>query len=359
MTSVFDAFLRGRAHDMLTIAPEIATPRLFSDAKHEHIATRRAAGLFDFSFMGCLEIKGPGSLAFLHAVQTRTLHALATNRIAYTLLLRDDGTVLNDATVWRHADDRYWLFVGRRNDLVHFAASGNAFDVTLTDISQRHAVIAPQGPASAAIIARCFDGQDVTLPYYGFRRLEFADCECWLARIGYSGESGYELVVRADLAPSLWQALVHAGRTHGLTECGFEAIDTLRIEAGHILFTRELASPVTPAELGLTRLVDFYANDFCGASARRQHSPLTRRLVGLLPMKEASTTLTLPDQLKAGCGALTSAAWSPVFERTLGIGFVHPEDAYPGTAVRLMDGRRARVARLPFYDPGKVLPRRG
>jgi len=284
---------------------------------------------------------------------------LQAGRIAYTLLLRDDGTVLNDATVWRLGNEHYWLFVGRRADFDHIAGSARAFNVTVTDISREHAVIALQGPASKRIIERCFAGQQVTLPYYGFERLEFSDGDCWLARIGYSGETGYEFVLADAAAAALWQALRAAGEDSGLLECGFAAVDSLRIEAGHILFTRELAAPVMPLELGLTRLVDFYAHDFRGAQALRSRRwlPLQRRLAGLLPENKSVSPTSLPEHLAPGSGTLTSVCWSPVFGRTLGIGFVRAEDAYAGTAVTLADGTRAHVARLPFYDPGKALPR--
>jgi aminomethyltransferase len=359
VTTAFARFLHTRCAATLTLAPGIATPRYFSDPRHEHLATRRAAGLFDFSFMCCADIAGPASAAFLASLQTRALDGLAAGRIAYTLLLRDDGTVLNDATVWRLGHDHYWLFVGRRGDFDHIADSARGFNVTVTDISQQHAVIALQGSASRRIIERCFAGRPVTLPYYGVEQLRFADGDCRLARIGYSGETGYEFVVADAAAPSLWRALCAAGEDSGLLECGFDAIDTLRIEAGHLLFTRELAAPVTPLELGLTRLIDFHAHDFHGAPALRSRRwlPLQRRLAGLLPDNQTTSPASLPDYLAPGCGTLTSVCWSPVFERTLGIGFVGADDAYPGSAITLADGTRARVARLPFYDPGKMLPR--
>ncbi len=343
----------------LTVAPGIPTPRYFSDPQHEHLATRRSAGLFDFSFMCCAEITGPASAAFLQALQTRALDGLPAGRIAYTLLLRDDGTVLNDATVWRLNSEHYWLFVGRRADFEPVAQSAREFNVTVTDISRQHAVIALQGPASRRIIERCFAPQQVALPYYGFERLKFADRDCWLARIGYSGEMGYEFVLADAAAEALWQALCDAGAESGLLECGFDAVDSLRIEAGHWLFMRELAAPVTPLELGLARMVDFHGHDFRGARALRslRWRPLQRRLTGLLPQNHSVLATRLPEHLAPGNAMLTSVCWSPVFGRKLGIGFVNADDAYPGSAVMLADRTRAHVARLPFYDPGRFLPR--
>ena len=188
----------------------------------------------------------------------------------------------------------------------------------------------------------------------------FGNAECWIARLGYSGEAGYEIVIADTAAAALWESLLEAGRDAGLVECGFDTIDSLRIEAGHILFTRELASPMTPFELGFARLVDLDRREFYGAAAlrrcRRQEPP--RRLVGLLPAQDAEAELGVPRRLEAGSAIMTSACWSPLLGKRIGMGFVAAGDAAPGTLVRLASGARARVARLPYYDPAKVLPRR-
>ena len=355
----FERFLAARSAATVAIAPGIGTPRRFSDPSQEHLATRRAAGLFDFSFMGCAEISGSPGLAFLDSLQTRALGALRPGRIAYTLLLRDDGTVLNDATVWRIASDRYWLFVGRRSDLEAVTGASAWPGATVGDISHRHAVIAVQGPASPRVIERCFPGQRLSaIPYYGFAAARFSRTDCLVARIGYSGETGYELVTTDAAASELWLALLAAGTGHGLTECGFEATDSLRVEAGHVLFSHELATPVTPFELGLGRLVDFYRGPFRGAVALRAQrwQPPQRRLVGLLAPAGARAGL-LPQQLRPGAAAVTSSRWSPLFARWLALGYVNGVDRYPGTVVALADGTNARVARLPYYDPAKRLAR--
>ena len=361
VASEFSAFLASRCADTVELAPGIATPRCFSDAAGEHLATRRAAGLFDFSFMYCAEITGADSGNFLAALQTRAVDTLPCGRIAYTLLLRDDGSVLIDATVWRLDSDRYWLFTGRRGDANYVADFARAYDVALTDRSTLQSVLAVQGPASAGIIECTLGTADVrALPYFGFMQLAFAGAECQVARIGYSGELGYEIVIADAVAPALWSALIEAGNDYGLREGGFAAIDSLRIEAGHLLFTRELAALAAPAELGLTRLIDFYRQEFCGAAAvRAQRWRLpARRLVGLLPLRGARfAPATAPARTRA-TACMTSKAWSPLMECELGMGFVAAGDAYSGTTVTLDSGERAKVARLPFYDPARRLPRR-
>jgi len=142
MTNALSAYLAGRAAAIAEISAGITTSKHFTDARREHLATRSAAGLFDFSFMGCYEIGGSDSRPFLRVVQTRALQTLAVGRVAYTLMLRDDGSVLNDATVWRLARDRYWLFSGQRSDFASVSAMASPYAVTVTDVSSQHSVIA-------------------------------------------------------------------------------------------------------------------------------------------------------------------------------------------------------------------------
>jgi aminomethyltransferase len=314
--------------------------------------------------MGCAEITGDQAFACLDYLQTRNLAGLAPGRIAYTLILREDGSVLNDATVWNLGQNRYALFVGRREDLSQVTRAGARCGADVADRSDALAVLAIQGPMADRVLREWLAPQPLPdLPYFGFASIELRGEHCWLARIGYSGERGCELIAPAGTAVALWESLTAAGIAHQLAECGFDATDSLRIEAGHPLFERELAIAVSPSELGLERLVEPYGRSFCGGAELRK--ALTRRLVGLLPFARggllreqvASALEPAPLRLRNDAAAMTSACFSPIFERWLALGFVRSADRHPGTLVTLGEGLSARVARLPFYDPAKRLPR--
>lgn len=309
-----------------------------SGACEEHRATRRVAGLFDFSFMGLHEFAEP---AALQALQSRNLARLAPGRIAYTLLLNDDGSVFNDATVWRHDDGRWWLFSGRRSD-----AGWIASRATPRVRSGEHAVLALQGPASGAILARLLGERVVlALHYFDFAPFLLAAHRGYVGRIGYSGELGYEIVIAAGEGAALRHALLEAGRGCGLRECSFAAADSLRIESGYVLFDREITGCERPGELGLARLVE---------RPRPWPTDAERRLVGLEIEPLAAPTRPRPWLPLA---RVTSECDSPTFGRRLALGFVAGGDAGPGSLVGLDDGRLARVSRLPFYDPLRRLPR--
>jgi aminomethyltransferase len=294
-------------------------------AAEEHLATRRAAGLFDFSFMGLYEFRGKPSMQRL---QTRNLDALAPGQLAYTLVLNDDGSVFNDATVWHLDAGRFWLFTGRRSDFERFRGAAR-------DRSGEYAVFALQGPASGRILARLVDREAVLGLQY-FRFIERNGLV--IARLGYSGELGYELLVPTSLGPALRQTLLDTGRDDGLRECSFEAANSLRIECGYVLFDRELDGRANPRELGLERLVD-----------KAKRFPITRKLVGL-------EILDAPARQALAAAQVTSECFSPIVGRQIALAFSSPEAA-AGEHVRLADGRAARVAKLPFYDPDRRRPR--
>ena len=294
--------------------------------REEHLATRRAAGLFDFSFMGLFEFSGA---AALDRLQSRRLTDIEPGRAAYTLLLNDDGSVFNDATVWNMGADRWWLFTGRPKDIAWLGAAAR-------DLSGQHAILALQGPASGAILAHLIGADTIQ----HLRYFHIVDIHKMLvARLGYSGELGYELLVpRAD-SKRLWQSILDAGREEGVRECGFEAANSLRIESGYVLFEREIDGRANPRELGLERLVSDPGRTF----------GLSRKLVGL-------EFTDRPAHVEVPSAHVTSECDSPTLGKRIALSFAAP-DAKPGDGVKLDDGRVARVAKLPFYDPGKQLPR--
>jgi aminomethyltransferase len=290
-------------------------------AREQHLATRRAAGLFDFSFMGHYE------LSSVRGVQSRDLEHLEPGQIAYTLLLNDDGSVFNDATAWRLAGDRWWLFTGRRSDTERLHGISR-------NRSGEYAIAALQGPASARILARLVDPELVrSLRYFRFVQLG----AMLVARLGYSGELGYELLVPRAESKRLWQSLLDAGRDEGVRECGFEAANSLRIESGYVLFDREIDGRANPRELGLERLAPNWKFE------------ATRKLVGL-QIVERQPGADLP------IAQVTSECDSPVLGKRIALAFAAP-DARPEDFVRLGDGRVACIAPLPFYDPNRQLPR--
>lgn len=283
----------------------------------EHLATRASAGLFDFSFMSLYEF---ARLEALQGLQTRDLRRLAPGQIAYTLLLGPDEAVLIDATVWRLDEHRFWLFTGK------------PLPAGAQDRSGEHAILALQGPGSGAILARLVGEVAVrALKYFRFASMK----DMTVGRLGFSGELGYELLVPVAQGPRLRQTLLGLG----VPECGWAAADSLRIESGYVLFDREIDGHANPRELGLDRLIE-----------PRRRFPLRKALVGL-QLLEGGPQEDLPKAY------VTSECRSPTLGKPLALAYTQPNSATHGTIVRLDDGRTARVATLPFYDPERRRPR--
>lgn len=323
-------------------------PLRFDNSLSEHHATRYACGLFDFSFMGGWEFTGSQAVANLTRLQTRDLAALAPGQITYTLMCRDDGSVFNDATVWKFSDQHYWLFSGRKSD-------HEWVGLDLACIDNTHAMLALQGPNSARVLATLTGAETIRqLGYFRFAATTLCNHACQIGRIGYSGELGYELIVPADAAPLIWQSLLDAGQRFGIRPCGFEAANLLRIESGYILFSSELAQPRSPGELGLARLVTSSSSETRGHAAlraplRREHSTLV-----CVELSEPRLKSTGPSPLAL---ELTSSAFSPLTGRHLGLGFTSAKHSALRTRLICEDGREAAVCRLPYYDSQRLRPR--
>lgn len=367
MSEHFYNYLRSRRVPLSEMEPGVVTPLRFSVPSQEHQATRRRAGLFDFSFMSCFQIGGPEARPFLERLQTRNLARLQPGRFLYTLLLREDGSVHIDATLWDLGQGRYWIITGRRNDRRHLERVATGLDVVIEDRSGRDAVFALQGPASHAILGELLEDEVLPLRYFGFRPTRLCGDPILLARAGYSGEAGYEILADSARAVSVWSHLAEGRRSGEVVECGLECIDSLRVEAGLILFARELVWRLTPQTLGLARLVDAPGvPGFLGADALRRHQASPRgslKLVGLMPQRGSIPAPDLPPvphaapEIQPGHALVTSRIDSPIWGHGLGLGLVRMEDAWPGSRVIATNGARMVVARLPFYDPAKRLPR--
>ena len=160
-----------------------------------------------------------------------------------------------------------------------------------------------------------------------------------------------------EAAAQAWIDFCAIGFPYGLRPCGFHAANSLRIESGYILFASELTQPVTPYQLGLERFVDLHAYAFNGSGALRMlrgQSP-AQTLKGITI--DCETTAFLGKSNQRAHAQITSQCYSPIFERVLGFAFVDSSHARLGTTVYTENGCRSHVARLPFYDPPRFLPR--
>lgn len=334
----------------------------------EHETVRSAAGLFDVSHMGRFEIDGAGAVPFINSLITNDLEKAAENQLLYTPMCNEQGTVLDDVTVYRMPDrillvanagnlDRIWSWLEKQS------ASWKGAPVRLRNRSTELAQIAFQGPATEEIFAPMVDADLKGLGYY--RHLQ-----AWVhgipgvvvSRNGYTGEDGFEIYLPAPRAAELWRAILEAGHERGVAPIGLGARDTLRLEMTYALYGHELDLETTPLEAGLQWTVKMKKPGFMGKAAleKQKADGLRKSLIGFavdgnrMPrqgqsiLKESGAT----GESDAILGPVTSGGFCPSLKQGMGLGFVPPEFSPVGTRLRI-DVRGtavdAQVVERPFY----------
>jgi aminomethyltransferase len=262
-------------------------PLRYTSETAEHLAVRRAAGLFDLSHMGEITLTGPVAAAALDYALVGNLSALRPGRARYTMICAEDGGVLDDLVVYRLGESEFLVIANAANTAVVYealAARADGHDTNVADTTQDYALVAVQGPEAAGILAP-LTGLDLDqIRYYAGSFTEVAGRRAWVARTGYTGEDGFEVFCRPEDAEAVWEALTAGGAGAGLVPAGLAARDTLRLEAGMPLYGNELGPDVTPFEAGLGRVVKFdKPGEFVGrdALAARASSGPVKRLAGL------------------------------------------------------------------------------
>jgi len=343
-------------------------PVRYSSDLAEHHAVREAAGLFDLSHMAEIVVLGPEAPAALAAALAGRLSAIEEGQAKYSLLLAEDGGIIDDLVVYRTGNDRFLVVANAGNrlaaaDALRERASG--FDCVVEDESDDVALIALQGPRAEEIL-RNVDGFDIPeldgLRYYRAVTGDFRGHEVLVARTGYTGEDGFEFFLSPDAAPTLWEAIAETGAGAGLVPCGLAARDTLRLEAGMPLYGHELTRDTLPQQVGLGRVPVLgkpggFVGEDAVAAGPGEGAPV---LVGLAAdgkrAGRAGYEVFASDDADTAAGVITSGALSPTLGHPVAMALIDPALAAVGTTV-LVDVRGTRipatVVTLPFYSRKK------
>ena len=331
-------------------------PVQYTGIADEHKAVRTAAGLFDISHMGEVIVTGPSAERFLNAVLTNDLAKLAPGQGHYTILCNEKGGVIDDLYAYRRGTEDFLLILNASRidaDLAwlknRFEAAGLTDGTRMEDISHETAALALQGPNSAAVMAAVFPDpltnsleatQVVDLKKNQLGAYAWSGTRIWLARTGYTGEDGFELVAPAGTIEALWKQLSEAGQTHGLKPAGLGARDTLRTEMCYPLYGHELDEKTTPIEAGLGWVVGLHKAEFIGRQtlATQKQEGVSKRCIAFrMTGKSAPPRPEYPICGPDGSviGTVTSGTQSPSLGLGIGMGYVPPEFAKPGTAIQI------------------------
>ena len=308
----------------------------------EHRAVRADTGVFDVSHMGEIHVEGPRAFELLQSLLSNDLARVEDGGAQYTLLTNERGGVVDDLIAYRLTRHRYLLVVNAANRDAAYAwlKEREARGSEVTDVSDEHALLAVQGPRSLERLAL------PEAPPFTHAMGEVGGVEVLVARTGYTGETGVELLCPAESAGDLWDAVV----ARGAVPCGLGARDTLRIEVCYALHGQELTEETDAISAGLGWACAL-EKDFTGVEELRrirERGP-ERRLVAFVMEERA---VPRAGMAIAGGGEVTSGTHSPTLDVGIGLGYVPAAASAPGTELSIdVRGRprRARVVQKPIY----------
>ncbi len=336
-------------------------PVEYAGITQEHLAVRNAAGLFDVSHMGEIEVRGPGALALLQHITSNDASRLKVFQAQYSALMLPNGATVDDCVVHRLADDSYFLCVNAANTDKDFewVSAANRFGAEVRNVSGQYSQLALQGPRAAVILARVTDAELHRLRYYWFVEAACCGVNGILARTGYTGEDGFEFYFPPQRSEAVWSGLLEAGKPDGLMPCGLGARNTLRLEAAYPLYGHELDEETTLLEANLGWVCKLDKGDFVGrdALAAQREKGLRKKLIGF-EMTERGIARDGYDVLVEGrrLGTVTSGSPAPFLKKSIGLAYVPPDCAEPGREFQIdIRGKAigARQVALPFYKRPK------
>jgi aminomethyltransferase len=323
----------------------------------EHKAVREAAGMFDVSHLGKVEVHGSGAFDWLQKVVTNDLGKIEVGQAQYSMILNEQGGIVDDLIVYWDTPDAF-LVVPNASNVERIL--GSLSDGAPSDATVRHrpdlTTIAVQGPRAPGIVGGLFS-EAKSLEYMHTSTVKYRDEAVMLARSGYTGEHGYELFASAEAAVPLWQELLDAGREVGLQPAGLAARDTLRLEMGYALHGNDISQERTPLEAGLSWAVSFDKGDFLGREAllKQKEQGIPARLRALRMEGRLIPRAHYPVfSGGAQVGETTSGTFSPTLRIGIALAYLSPADGFtPGERVEIdVRGRRgeAEVIKPPFVD---------
>ena len=335
-------------------------PVQYSGVIEEHLAVRQAAGLFDVSHMGEIEVTGPGALAFIQNLTINDAAKLADNQIQYSAFCYPEGGVVDDVTLYRFNETRFLFCVNASNTDKDFAwmqqvlSESAMTDVTLNNRSAEFAQIALQGPKAEEILSSLTDVPLADIVYYHFHEGFVAGMKMIISRTGYTGEDGFELYLPASAAVEVWRQLMATGAPHGLLPIGLGARDTLRLEKGYALYGHELSRDISPLEAGLAWITKLDKHDFVGKAAlvKQKADGVQRRRIGLVMQERGVPREGYPIfDGDREVGAVTSGTMSPTLKVGIALALVEPAAAGIDNELQVAIRNRrmgAKVVRPPF-----------
>jgi len=332
--------------------------------QQEYHAVRQAVGVIDVSTLGKLSLKGGDSGKLLDKVYTNRFSDLKPGRVRYAVLCDETGVMLDDGTISRQAENEFFITTTTGNlDFVEqwleWWLAGAGWDAQINNLTSAMAAVNLAGPRARDVLTTltsCRLSTD-SFPYMACRNADVAGVPALLMRIGFVGETGWEIHYPAESGEHIWSALMDAGKPFGIRPFGMEAQRLLRLEKGHVIMGVDTDALTTPYDAGMAWVVKHDKEDFIGkfALGKLAGAPPQQSLVGFLmnssELPEDGAAILVNGAL---AGRVTSARYSPAKQKAIGLGWVSAGAASEGAAIEIRVGGspvRATVTQQVFYDP--------
>lgn len=333
-----------------------AMPIQYTSILQEARAVRNNAGLFDVSHMGRLDISGGGAASLLNRALSVNAAKLRIGRARYNVICNSSGGIIDDCIVYRRGEERFLLIPNAANTaaVIDWLARLNTQpdDVSIRNITADTAMIAHQGPHAAAILSGAASRDLASVRPFAAVETRIDGVDALLARTGYTGEDGFEIILPAAEAPRIWRLLMDKGAA----ACGLGARDVLRLEAGLLLHGNDMDDQTNPYEAGLDRFVDPDREGYAARDAllKARDEGVARTLVGFVMAGRGIPRhgYAISDG-ERNIGIVTSGGPSPTLDSAIGLGYVPACRSAIGSTLKIdIRGRlvEAQVARLPFYS---------
>lgn len=320
----------------------------------EHEAVRNAAGLFDVSHMGEIEIKGKDAMRFLDYLMTNDISKMKDKQIIYTFMCYEHGGVVDDLLVYKYNDEHYLLVVNAANvDKDHEWILNNKkdFDVIIDNTSDDVGEVALQGPLAQKILQKLTKTDlDTVKFFYLEENVDINGVNCMISRTGYTGEDGFEIYTTNEGIVKVWNDILEAGKEEGIKPTGLGCRDTLRFEASLPLYGHEISENINPLEGGFKFFVKLKKeSDFIGKEAlnKQWDEGLTRVLAGFemigrgIPREGYEIH---KDGVKIG--HVTTGYMSPTLKKNIGNALISPEFKELGTEIDIIIRNKPAKAKI-------------
>ncbi len=325
----------------------------------EHMTVRNGVGVFDVSHMGEFFVRGPKALALIQKVTSNDAAKLSIGQAQYSCLPNATGGIVDDLIVYKMAEEEYMLVVNASNidKDWHWINENNSMGATLENASDNYCLFAVQGPKATAVLQKLTTVNLNEIKYYHFKQGAIAGAkEAIISATGYTGSGGFELYVKNEDALNVWNSIFEAGKEENIKPIGLGARDTLRMEMGFCLYGNDIDDTTSPIEAGLGWITKF-TKEFINWEALKtqKEQGVTKKLVGFEMIDRGIPRHDYIIENEAGeeIGKVTSGTQSPVLGKGIGLGYVKPAFAAPGTTIFIAVRKRklkAHVKKLPLIS---------